>query len=82
MYFQTIWGLRIKSERFEARGRQVEVGPDRDQLRPERFLQRHLQQSGEFNPKKKRSLDRKPINYILIFNYSNVQSIYFCQKNT
>ena len=49
MYFQTIWGLRIKSERFEARGRQVEGGPDRDQLRPERFLQRHLQQSGEFN---------------------------------
>ncbi len=53
MNFQTIWGLRIKYERFEARGRQVEVGLDWDQLRPERFLQRHLQQSGEFDPKKK-----------------------------
>jgi hypothetical protein len=53
MNFQTIWGLRFKSERFEARGRQVEVGPRRDQLRPERLLQRHLQQSGESDPKKK-----------------------------
>ena len=56
---QKIWGLRIKFERFEARGRRVEIGPGRDQLRPKLFLQRNLQQSVELGQKKKRSLDRK-----------------------